>query len=242
MFTLNCTFKISEYLYIPFFFSFTVKDTFFTTTNTGYNADSIDTTLLMFKQEQLREVTQDIKSALTLIDSKVINTTDTDDELTIDKFLPKVLVSVNIIMSAKKRFLMQKKKTGGEVHVEFLSKVSAAAFKNGHKIQGCVRLYGTVQAIAFLHPKEPLSVALKALRVDVLNTLTNRFYLLFEEAERRAEELNETNLLNNNNMTALTKDTHWLLPKRVFIPLVHAVHLSDYLFPDESLQVLSLCV
>jgi hypothetical protein len=50
----------------------------------------------MLKQEQLKEVTQDIKSALTLIDSKVINTTDTDDELTIDKFLPKVRTSVII--------------------------------------------------------------------------------------------------------------------------------------------------
>jgi hypothetical protein len=137
---------------------------------------------------------------------------------------------------------MQKKKTGGEVSVEFLSKVSSAAFKNGQKIQGCVRLYGTVHAIAFLHPKEPLSVALKALRADVLNTLSNRFYLLFEEADRRAEELNEPNLLNNN-ITAISKDTHWLLPKRVFIPLVHAIHLSDYLFPYESLQVLSsMCV
>jgi len=93
-------------------------------------------------------------------------------------------------------------------------------------IVGCAKVSGHINCRAYVFSKEEISFAIKSLKKDLVNSITTRLELLSEElVQQKSDKISDG-----------INDTVWVLPRRVFIPLLPEILASDYLFPTETLE------
>ncbi|OXB72509.1 UNVERIFIED_CONTAM: hypothetical protein H355_016378 [Colinus virginianus] len=128
------------------------------------------------------------------------------------------------------------KKLRGNTHssnqifdVKVLTQLSQAS---GHRstatVQVCsgfINLKGAVKCRAYVHNNKPkVKEAIQALRRDIINTLSDRCEILFEDL-----------IINEGRCKKNFERAYHVLPQRLFVPFAGSnVMLSDYKFGDET--------
>ncbi|NWV01099.1 ODR4 protein, partial [Upupa epops] len=90
---------------------------------------------------------------------------------------------------------------------------------------GSINLRGAVKCRAYVHNNKPkVKEAVQALKRDIINTLSDRCEILFEDL-----------IINEGHKKKNVEREYHVLPQRLFVPVIgSSVMLSDYKFGDES--------
>ncbi|NXF12107.1 ODR4 protein, partial [Smithornis capensis] len=90
---------------------------------------------------------------------------------------------------------------------------------------GSINLRGAVKCRAYIHNNRPrVREAIQALKRDIINTLSDRCEILFEDL-----------ILNEGPQKKNLEREYHVLPQRLFVPVAgSSVMLSDYKFGDEA--------
>ncbi|XP_065698716.2 protein odr-4 homolog isoform X1 [Patagioenas fasciata] len=90
---------------------------------------------------------------------------------------------------------------------------------------GSINLKGAVKCRAYVHNNKPkVKEAIQALKRDIINTLSDRCEILFEDL-----------IINEGSQKKNFKRQYHVLPQRLFVPVAGSnVMLSDYKFGDEA--------
>ncbi|XP_059710546.1 protein odr-4 homolog isoform X2 [Haemorhous mexicanus] len=90
---------------------------------------------------------------------------------------------------------------------------------------GSINLRGAVKCRAYIHSNKPkVKEAIQALKRDIINTLSDRCEILFEDL-----------ILNEGPQKKNVGREYHVLPQRLFVPVAgSSVMLSDYKFGDEA--------
>ncbi|NXU89866.1 ODR4 protein, partial [Xiphorhynchus elegans] len=90
---------------------------------------------------------------------------------------------------------------------------------------GSINLRGAVKCRAYVHNNKPrVKEAIQALKRDIINTLSDRCEILFEDL-----------ILNERPQKKNFEREYHVLPQRLFVPVAgSSVMLSDYKFSDEA--------
>ncbi|NXF84135.1 ODR4 protein, partial [Sclerurus mexicanus] len=90
---------------------------------------------------------------------------------------------------------------------------------------GSINLRGAVKCRAYIHNNKPrVKEAIQALKRDIINTLSDRCEILFEDL-----------ILNERPQKKNFEREYHVLPQRLFVPVAgSSVMLSDYKFGDEA--------
>ncbi|XP_064004123.1 protein odr-4 homolog isoform X2 [Pogoniulus pusillus] len=90
---------------------------------------------------------------------------------------------------------------------------------------GSINLKGAVKCRAYMHNNKPkVKEAVQALKRDIINTLSDRCEILFEDL-----------IINEGPHKKNFEQSYHVLPQRLFVPIAgSAVMLSDYKFGDEA--------
>ncbi|NXP19459.1 ODR4 protein, partial [Scytalopus superciliaris] len=90
---------------------------------------------------------------------------------------------------------------------------------------GSINLRGAVKCRAYIHNNRPrVKEAIQALKRDIINTLSDRCEILFEDL-----------ILNEGPQKKSCEREYHVLPQRLFVPVAgSSVMLSDYKFGDEA--------
>ncbi|KAK2541384.1 hypothetical protein Q9966_003949 [Columba livia] len=90
---------------------------------------------------------------------------------------------------------------------------------------GSINLKGAVKCRAYVHNNKPkVKEAIQALKRDIINTLSDRCEILFEDL-----------IINEGPQKKNFKRQYHVLPQRLFVPVAgSSVMLSDYKFGDEA--------
>ncbi|NXQ80316.1 ODR4 protein, partial [Nyctibius grandis] len=90
---------------------------------------------------------------------------------------------------------------------------------------GSINLKGAVRCRAYVHNNKPkVKEAVQALKRDIINTLSDRCEILFEDL-----------LINEEHHQKNLEREYHVLPQRLFVPVAgSSVMLSDYKFVDEA--------
>ncbi|NXX49385.1 ODR4 protein, partial [Tricholaema leucomelas] len=90
---------------------------------------------------------------------------------------------------------------------------------------GSINLKGAVKCRAYMHNNKPkVKEAVQALKRDIINTLSDRCEILFEDL-----------IINEGSHQKNFERSYHVLPQRLFVPIAGSgVMLSDYKFGDEA--------
>ncbi|XP_002973942.2 protein odr-4 homolog [Selaginella moellendorffii] len=96
-------------------------------------------------------------------------------------------------------------------------------------VTGNVNVKGSVDARAYGFPREPASMAIDAIKEDIIASLRNRIDILCEEAEQQSAEQAPLSLLSHCGQDR----AEFILPRRVLLPW-NELLICDYLLPSET--------
>ncbi|NXK62367.1 ODR4 protein, partial [Sylvietta virens] len=110
----------------------------------------------------------------------------------------------------------------------FVPQGQAASARSTATVQVCsgsINLRGAVKCRAYIHGNKPkVKEAIQALKRDIINTLSDRCEILFEDL-----------ILNEGPQKKNFGREYHVLPQRLFVPVAgSSVMLSDYKFGDEA--------
>jgi len=137
-------------------------------------------------------VAEDIQSSLVLLNDKLL-----DESTSLEKI---------------------KNKTHPDCMVDFykVNPITSLTSNSCTKVVGCAQLQGSIYGIAYIHPKENISSAIKLLKMDVMNSFATRFDLFLEEYQRFQEEIKDENMFSS---IMKSKKKHLDFSKEDFFPL-----------------------